>query len=263
MPTGDLVLDPPPQIPEAQNRSWGQFLQIVPMMAGTFAFALLFMFSSGRQGPLQWVVGLMFGVSALGMLTMSWTPGVGPRKAELIAQRRSYMRYLASLRRQARATVHEQRRAAFYHHPDPDRLWSTAASSRLWERRTGDLDHAVIRVALGPQELATLLIPPPNQPLDDLEPMCTAALQRFLSTYALVPDLPVAISLGSFSRVYVRGEPGAARAMVRACLAHLAVFHPPDDMLIVVAAAPSSGCRTRCTRAGRTASARCGCWPTR
>src|SRR5207249_2805182 len=150
------------------------------------------MFSGNQRGPLQWVVGLMFGVSALGMLATSWGQDSGPKKAELMARRRDYMRYLASLRRRARRAVREQREAAFYQHPDPEKLWSTAASSRLWERRAGDADHAVVRVALGPQELATLLIPPPSQPLDELEPMCAGALQRFLSRYALVPDLPVA-----------------------------------------------------------------------
>jgi len=238
IPAGDLVLDAPPQIPPAEGRSWTQFLQVIPMLAGTFAFGLLFMFSSSKQGPLQWVVGLMFGVSALGMLATSWGPAAGPKKAELVARRRDYMRYLASLRRQARRTIREQREAAFFRHPDPDKLWSTAASTRLWERRVSDADHTVVRVALGAQELATLLIPPPSQPLEDLEPMCAAALQRFLSTYALVPDLPVAISLRAFSRILVRGEPTAVRALLRSVIAQLAVFHPPDDVLIAVAAPP-------------------------
>jgi S-DNA-T family DNA segregation ATPase FtsK/SpoIIIE len=237
VPAGDILLDPPPQIPPAESRGWGQFLQVVPMMAGTFAFALLFMFSSSRQGPLQWVIGAMFGVSALGMLAVTWGHGGGPRKGELIARRREYMRYLSSLRRQARRTVEEQRTAMFFRHPDPDRLWATATGPRLWERRPDDDDHLVVRVALGPQELSTLLIPPPSQPLDDLEPMCAAALQRFLSTFALVPDLPVAISLRSFAHVHVDGDPDDARALARAVIAQLAVFHAPDDVLVAVAAA--------------------------
>jgi S-DNA-T family DNA segregation ATPase FtsK/SpoIIIE len=238
MPSGDVLLDPPPQIPPAQSRGWGQFLQIVPMMAGTFAFALLFMFSSNRQGPLQWGIGAMFGVSALGMVAVSWGNGGGPRKGELIARRRDYMRYVSSLRRQARRTVDEQRVAMYFRHPDPDGLWATAAGPRLWERRRTDDDHLVVRVALGPQELATLLIPPAGQPLDDLEPMCAAALQRFLFTYALVPDLPVAISLRVFAHIYIEGDADAVRSLVRAVIAQVAVFHAPDDVLVAVAAAP-------------------------
>jgi S-DNA-T family DNA segregation ATPase FtsK/SpoIIIE len=230
------MLQAPPQIPPVESRSWGQFLQIIPMMAGTFAFALLFMMSSSRQGPLQWVIGAMFGLSALGMLGTTWGPGTGPKKGELVARRRDYMRYLASQRRQARRAAREQIRAAYFHHPDPTTLWSTVASARLWERRSSDADHGVIRVALGPQELATLLIPPASQPLEDLEPMCAAALQRFLSTYALVHDLPVAISLRAFSRVYATGEPDAVRAMIRAAVAQIVALHAPDDILIAVAA---------------------------
>ena len=208
------------------------------MVAGSFAFALLFMFSGNRTGPLQWVIGLMFGVSTLGMLASTWATGSGPRKSELVARRRDYMRYLSSLRRQARTTIREQQQAAFFRHPDPDKLWSTAASTRLWERRGGDPDAGVVRVALGAQELATLLIAPPSQPLEDLEPMCAAALQRFLNTYALVPDLPVAVSLRAFSRIFMRGDSGQLRALLRAVIAQLAVFHAPDDVLIALAAPP-------------------------
>ncbi len=238
IPSGDLVLDAPPRIPPAGGRGWSQFLQVIPMLAGTFAFALLFMFSSTQRGPLQWVIGAMFGVSALGVFATSWGSDSGPKKSALMAQRREYMRYLASLRRQARQTVRAQREAAFFRHPDPERLWSTVASGRLWERRANDADHTVVRVALGPQELATLLIPPPSQPLEDLEPMCAAALQRFLTTYALVPDLPVAISLRAFARVFVRGDPARVRGALRAMIAQLVVFHAPDDVLVAVAVAP-------------------------
>ncbi len=233
-----MLLQAPPQIPPAEARGWGQFLQVIPMMAGTFAFALLFMMSSTRQGPLQWVIGAMFGLSALGMLATTWGPGTGPKKSELVARRRDYMRYLASLRRQARRAAREQTRAAYFRHPDPATLWSTVASARLWERRPSDADHGVIRVALGPQELATLLIPPPSQPLDDLEPMCAAALQRFLSTYALVHDLPVAISLRAFSRVYTTGDPDAVRSMLRAAVAQIVALHAPEDFVVAVAAPP-------------------------
>ena len=91
------------------------------MVAGSFAFALLFMFSGNRTGPLQWVIGLMFGVSTLGMLASTWATGSGPRKSELVARRRDYMRYLSSLRRQARTTIREQQRW---------RIWSRCARRR-------------------------------------------------------------------------------------------------------------------------------------
>src|SRR6185437_2502050 len=48
------------------------------------------------------------------------------------------------------------------------------------------------------------------------------------------PDLPVAVSLRSFSHVYL-AEPAnssAARDLLRAMIAQLAVFHAPEDVLV-------------------------------
>ncbi|HEY7816021.1 MAG TPA: type VII secretion protein EccCa, partial [Nakamurella sp.] len=150
----------------------------------------------------------------------------------MVDARRQYMRRLSQLRAQVRTTVRQQRDAIFYRHPDPQALWSTASSGRLWERRRGDGDFAVVRVGLGPQELATALVPPQTRPVDELEPLCAVALRRFVSTYSVVPDLPVAIALRDFTRVYVRGSEDATRGLVRALLAQLSTFHAPDDLLI-------------------------------
>src|SRR5439155_712385 len=64
------------------------------------------------------------------------------------------------------------------------------------------------------------------------------ALRRFLDTHSVVPDLPVAVSCRGFTRLYLSGPEEPARALVRALLAQLAVFHPPDDLLIAALVAP-------------------------
>jgi len=232
-PAGEVILDAPPEIPVVTGRAWNQVLMVVPMLAGAAAMAL--MFSSGGRGPLGWITGALFGVSAIGMLGMTLANGSGqPSRAEMIAARRQYMRHLAQHRRRVRRTVRQQREAMYYRHPDPDGLWSTAASHRLWERRPSDGDFAVVRIGLGPQEIATPLVPPQSKPLEDLEPVCAQALRRFLTTYAVVPDLPVALALNGFGRVYLRGE--RTRALVRAMLAQVAVAHPPEDVRVAVCA---------------------------
>jgi S-DNA-T family DNA segregation ATPase FtsK/SpoIIIE len=73
-------------------------------------------------------------------------------------------------------------------------------------------DFGVVRLAVGPQTLATPLVPPVTRPLEDLEPMTAGALRRFLDAYSVVPDLPVAVSLRGFARVFV---PRATRADAR------------------------------------------------
>ncbi|MFD0582852.1 type VII secretion protein EccCa [Dactylosporangium darangshiense] len=252
IPSGELVVQAPPEIPQAPASRWQQMLQVVPMLTGTIATAMLF---AGRDGgTYSYVIGAVFGFSTLGMLFSSAGAGT-PKKAEMMAARREYLRHLATLRRRVRETAAKQRTGLHYRHPDPHSLWSSVDSFRLWERRPTDGDFAIVRVAVGPQTLATPLIPPLTRPLEDLEPMTAAALRRFLDAYSVVPDLPVAISLRSFARIHLRADRGPsrpgdgshaglpeprdpARALARAMLAQLAVFHAPDDLLVAVCAAP-------------------------
>jgi DNA segregation ATPase FtsK/SpoIIIE, S-DNA-T family len=239
VPTGELILEPPPEIPPPSGQRWVQLLMIVPMIAGTAAMAFLF---AGRGGGvLTYVVGGMFGVSMLGMILVQvLSQGGQPSKLEMALTRREFMRQLAQHRRSVRRTAREQRRSVSYRHPSPDRLWSTAASFRLWERRSGDRDFGVIRVGLGPQQLATKITPPETKPVEDLEPLCALALRQFVATYSVVPDLPVALSLRAFGRIHLAGDPDRRRALVRALLGQAVTFHAPDDLLVAVCTAPEN-----------------------
>jgi S-DNA-T family DNA segregation ATPase FtsK/SpoIIIE len=236
IPTGDLSVDAPPEIPQPTGARWQQMMMMLPMLGGGVAMAMMM----GRGGgTYSYVVGAMFGVSSLAMLATSWGSASGsPKKAEMMTARREYLRHLAGLRRRVRDTATRQRDGLFYRHPDPARLWSTVDSHRLWERRPNDPDFGVVRVAVGPQTLATPLVPPVTRPLEDLEPMTAGALRRFLDAYSVVPDLPVALSLRGFARVYVRGAHADASALVRAMVTQLATFHAPDDLLVAVCAGP-------------------------
>ncbi|WP_320067761.1 type VII secretion protein EccCa [Micromonospora sp. RTGN7] len=251
IPVGELPVEAPPEIPAVAGGRWQQALMVLPMLGGTVAMAMMF----GRGGgAYSYVVGGMFGLSSLAMLVTSWGSASGtPKKSEMMAARREYLRHLSVLRRRVRQTAGQQRAGLHYRHPDPGRLWSTLDSHRVWERRPADPDFAVVRVGVGPQTLATPLLPPVTRPLDELEPMTAGALRRFLDAYSVVPDLPVALSLRSFARVFVRGEPapqGAdggirprtgspdAQALARAVLTQLAVFHAPDELLVAVCAGP-------------------------
>ncbi|WP_406039980.1 type VII secretion protein EccCa [Micromonospora sp. NBC_00898] len=243
IPVGELPVEAPPEIPVAAGGRWQQALMVLPMLGGTVAMAMMF----GRGGgAYSYVVGGMFGLSSVAMLVTSWGSAAGtPKKSEMMAARREYLRHLTALRRRVRQTAGAQRAGLYYRHPDPGRLWSTVDSHRVWERRPGDPDFAVVRVGVGPQTLATPLVPPVTRPLEELEPMTAGALRRFLDAYSVVPDLPVALSLRSFTRVFVRGPADArgagspaAQALARAVLAQLAVFHAPDELLIAVCAGP-------------------------
>ncbi|RZU50651.1 S-DNA-T family DNA segregation ATPase FtsK/SpoIIIE [Krasilnikovia cinnamomea] len=240
IPTGELAVDAPPEIPQAAGGRWQQALMALPMLGGSVAMAM--MMSQGKGGAFSYVVGGLFGISSVAMMATSFGSNGSPKKAEMMAARREYLRHLAGLRRRVRETAGKQRTGLYYRHPNPTQLWSTAASHRVWERRPADPDFGVVRLAVGPQTLATPLVPPVTRPLEDLEPMTAGALRRFLDAYSVVPDLPVAVSLRGFARVFLRGHgTGAdadARALTRAVLTQLAVFHAPDDLIVAVCAGP-------------------------
>jgi S-DNA-T family DNA segregation ATPase FtsK/SpoIIIE len=235
LPAGELAIQAPPEVQHVTGSRWGQLLAVLPMLTGTVATAMMF---AGRQGgTYSYVVGGVFGVSSLGMLATGFgSTGGQPKKAEMMTARREYLRHLAGLRRRVRETAVRQRDALHYRHPRPEALWSTVDSHRLWERRPGDGDYGVARVGTGPQTLATPLVAPVTPPSDELEPMTAMALRRFLDAYAVVPDLPVAVAVSGFARLYVRpaAEPDSDRVrdLVRALLAQLTVFHAPADLIV-------------------------------
>ncbi|RKS72663.1 S-DNA-T family DNA segregation ATPase FtsK/SpoIIIE [Motilibacter peucedani] len=235
LPQGDVALVPPPQVPAARQ-GFGHLLGMLPLLAG--AGAMAFMYAGRGGGPLTYVVGGMFGVSMLGMVATSvGRPGAGKR-AELDDERRDYMRYLAQVRRQARSTAERQREALAWRHPDPSTLWTVAGGTRLWERRVGDEDFAVVRLGLGPQRLSTPLVPAETAPFEDLEPLSSSALRRFVRAHSEVPDLPLSVALRAFTRVDLVGERDRTAAVARALVAQLATFHSPHDLAVWVCAAP-------------------------
>jgi S-DNA-T family DNA segregation ATPase FtsK/SpoIIIE len=232
LPSGEIVLEAPPEIPRTGGRQWQQSLMALPMMAGSGATALLF--TGGTSGPLRGIVGGLFGMSALSMVGMGLMSGGGAGRAEMSYARRQYLRQLSQHRVRVVRAADQQRTALAYLHPDPGQLWTLVGSYRLWERRREDADFGVARIGRGSQSLATTLVPPATKSLEALEPLSSVALRRFITTYTALPDLPAAMAVNGFARVYLTGEPHRARALARALVAQLAVFHAPDDLLIAV-----------------------------
>ncbi|MEV8440686.1 type VII secretion protein EccCa [Actinosynnema sp. NPDC051121] len=240
MPAGELVLEAPPEIPPPAGRQWTQVLMVLPMVLMMAAMVLMFSGSfgqAGASGTLRYVTMGLFGIAMLAMVGVSFLNGGGPSKREMGHARRLYLRGLAQHRVRVGRTARRQRAALWYLHPDPATLWSIVDGHRLWERRRGDGDFGVVRVGVGPQALATTLITPDTKPLEQLEPLSAAALRRFITTYAEIPDLPLAMAVNGFSRVHVLGGE-RAHGLVRAMIAQLAVLQAPDELRIAVCASP-------------------------
>jgi S-DNA-T family DNA segregation ATPase FtsK/SpoIIIE len=239
LPHGEIVLESPPEIPEPVNDGMQQMLTYLPMLA--MSFGMVAMMSGSGSGSLRWVGagGMVIGMGGLGVAQV--VRGKGDRKIKLNGQRRDYLRYLGQVRRKVRRAAVAQRDALEWANPEPAALWWVVAGgdlARVWERRPADADFCSVRLGKGTQHLAVRLIPPDTKPVEDLDPLCAGALRRFVRTHARVPDLPVGISLRSFARVILAGEPEAMAGMVRAMIAQIAVFHSPDEVRICVCAPP-------------------------
>ena len=239
MPHGEIMLQPPPEIPEVASDGMQQMMTYMPMLAMTFG--MVAMMSGSGSGALRWVGGGAMGLGMGGMALGQLARGKGDRKLRLNGQRRDYLRYLGQVRRNVRRAARAQRDALEWASPQPAALWWVMAANqraRVWERRPQDPDFGSLRLGTGTQQLAVRLVPPQTKPAEDLDPLCAGALRRFIRTHGRVPELPVGMSLRAFSRVCAGGDRDAARGMVRAILAQLAVFHSPEDVRICVCAPP-------------------------
>ncbi|PRY31937.1 type VII secretion protein EccCa [Pseudosporangium ferrugineum] len=232
-PPAEIVLQPPPAIPRSGGtRGAQQLMFMLPMMIGMGAMSFVYIGRSSGIGTV--VFGGLFVIVMGGMLVMTLSGGRMAKKAQINDERRDYLRYLAGLRDAVRQAAARQREGMLEALPAPGDLWTLAGTPRMWRRRVTDPGFGRVRVGLGPQRLATALRPPQTAPLEELDPVSSTSLKRFLRAYAVVDDLPVAVSLRAFTRIAIGGEPVGARDLARAVVAHLAALHAPDDLRIAV-----------------------------
>jgi S-DNA-T family DNA segregation ATPase FtsK/SpoIIIE len=231
VPTDEVVLQPPPELPRGQQE--GALMQLLPMlgMGGSVVF-----FFNPQAPPFMKIMGMVMIASTVAMGVAMLIRYRRGNQGQLTDMRRDYLRYLSQTRRTALDTARAQRDAQYYLHPSPEQLWALVAEgSRVWERRTSDEDFGQVRVGLGPQALATPLVPAQTAPVDELEPLTAGAMQRFLATHSTLDDLPMAVSLRAFYHVTISGEPSTVRGAARAVAASLASLHSPEDLVIAVA----------------------------
>ncbi|WP_433556833.1 type VII secretion protein EccCa [Pseudonocardia xinjiangensis] len=240
MPGGELTLEPPPE-PERIVPA-GMLARLLPvvMLLGSVGFIAVL----GPRNPTSWLFGGMFAISTLAMMMTGAGRGGGNRSASLDEDRRDYLRYLSLLRGRVRGIAAEQRAVLESLHPHPAAWPAVLAAGRLWERRPADPDFGQLRIGRGAQRLATRLVAPQTGPVEGLEPVTALALRRFLLGHAVVPDLPVALSLRASSTVWLEpADPaeglGPARALARALVAQYALWHSPADALLAVVAPPT------------------------
>ncbi|MFC3964575.1 type VII secretion protein EccCa [Nocardia jiangsuensis] len=241
-PGGEVALNSPPEIQRPLPMPLLMKLMPVVMVVAVVGMIAM-MVMMGRnflQNPMMMMFPMMMIMSMVGM--MAGFRGGGPKSAaELNEERKDYFRYLDQLRKDVRRTGNKQLEALLWSHPEPADLPSVIGTRRMWERRPADPDFGHVRVGVGSHRLATKLGRPETGPLEDLEPVSTVALRRFVRTHSVVHELPTAVSLRAFPAIDIAGDPEESRTLVRAMLMEFTAFHGPDHVAVAVVCADPDG----------------------
>ncbi|WP_280410231.1 type VII secretion protein EccCa [Nocardia brasiliensis] len=241
-PGGEVALTPPPEVTRALPAPLMMKLMPVVMVVAVIGMIAM-MAMMGRNllaNPLSMMFPMMMLMSMVGMMA-GFRGGTGKRAVELNEERKDYFRYLDQVRKDVRRTGNKQLETLVWSHPEPADLPSLIGTRRMWERRPNDPDFGHVRVGMGSHRLATKLARPETGPLEDLEPVSTVALRRFVRTHSVVHGLPTAVSLRAFPAINISGAPEDSRMLVRSMLMELVTFHGPDHLAVAIVCADPDG----------------------
>ncbi|GAB3651735.1 type VII secretion protein EccC [Nocardioides korecus] len=233
LPEGEIVLQPPPELAPHEGLS-GALMMALPMLGSVGSIVFVAASGSG-QGPQNFIAAGMFLVATLGFVFVNIDRQRKQRGTQVAGQRREYLQYLSTVRRQVRAAADQQRDYLTWNHPEPDALPTLAEDgTRLWDR-TGESDDLMhVRYGRTAQPLALDLVAPEAAPVDQLDPVSASALHRLLAVHRVQPDLPAALDLRAFATVEVCGPRDRARALARALVCSAAAFQSPEQLLVAV-----------------------------
>lgn len=167
VPSGRIVLQPPPEITPAEGLS-NVLMQAVPMLGsvGSMGFVAL-----SQPGPRGIIGAGMFLVASLGFVFASGVRQRQQHTTEVISNRREYLAYLAEVRGTVRDAAAKQREAGLWNYPAPASLPLLAEEkSRVWERLPKDDDFLHVRMGTTSQPLCLTLEPAETPPLAQARP---------------------------------------------------------------------------------------------
>lgn len=191
IPIQNVEIPAPPRSDQAQRQPlWQTFVPMVTIIGYVLVSA------TGQGSNITFLIpmGLAMFIS------------VGVAVANLLRTRRlerekreAYIQRLVTLRREMTAQHDKQRRFYLYNYPDPatilqidGRSQDTRSGSRLWERRTYDLDFGVIRLGIGVRPSTfTYTV---SQSENDENPLRREA-ERLAADSRLLTDAPITMPL--------------------------------------------------------------------
>ncbi|MBO0847226.1 MAG: type VII secretion protein EccCa [Nocardioides sp.] len=242
LPTGEIVIQPPPEIEEAEGAS-GVLMNAIPMLGSLGSIVLVATMGSstpGGQGRSFLAAG-MFLFATLGFIVVQLDRQRKQRAQTVTGTRTEYLRYLGTVRTIAREAAAQQRAALLWQQPDPGTLPALAEErSRVWEHGVTDPEFLQVRYGVCSQPLSLELVPPDSAPIERVDPAAASALHRLLAVHRVQPHLPAAVDLRAFDRIEICGNEEEARSLARAMICSAAVFQSPEHVAIAVLASENS-----------------------
>jgi S-DNA-T family DNA segregation ATPase FtsK/SpoIIIE len=230
----ETLAPPPPLVSEA-----GGFpLQFLLPMVGAMSSVVMMVVSRNGQPLFLLIAGVVFVLAVVAGLGFAISSR-GRKAAEQAEQRRRYLDYLETLRRDLQQRSDGVREAAALLHPAPEALLALVRDpARLWERRRRDDDYLRARVGTGAVPWFTLSVPKAESPVQPQDPYLLAEATAVRDRFSTVPAMPVTVDLRDVHEVAVIGDRAAGVALARALVLQLAAVHSPDDLQLALAADP-------------------------
>ena len=226
----DITVATPPEL--ATPTSPGLLARVLPVVISVAALGVTAIFFS-RSGMSRNPTLLAFPMMMVASTLLTLITGRGQRRGRGIrADRIAYLELLSRLRDEVAQAAAAQRSSLIWSHPEPETLWTLIGGPRMWERRANDPDFCRVRVASGTQPLARRLVAPQDLDMERCDPVTVAAMQRFIRTHSTIDEAPTAIGLHGAESLVIDGGADEVRGLLRAMICQLAVFHPPDQLLI-------------------------------
>jgi DNA segregation ATPase FtsK/SpoIIIE, S-DNA-T family len=220
-------------VPRAANGMAARLAPVIMAVAslGTVAMVVASGSAAGHN-PMLLAFPVLMIASAVAAVASS---SGGRQRAELDADRRRYLDYLASLSDRLAKDATAERHRLLDSHPEPEALWAIVGGTRMWERHRDEADFCVVRAGVGTASPTTRLNGPTTERAGEQDPVTAAALARLLRVHGRLWQVPVTITLAAGATVSVSGDGDGARALLRAVICQLAVAHSPDDVGLVAA----------------------------
>ncbi len=236
--------------PPEENQGGMSIVQSLFPLITIIGYVAVSFFGQGRNLLFIIPMGLSVGVSSVYMFWAFYQ-----NQREFRARKREYDNMLAEMRRDMVASHDTQRSFYEYNYTDPvttlniDGInYDSRSGSRLWERRTGDHDFAMMRIGIGARPSTVLYDVDRGE--NEENPQMKDAI-KLAEDSRIVFNVPITLPL--YAAHYdekemektgeeipirhamgISGEPKEVYPVVRSLLANYVAFHAPNDTNIFV-----------------------------